>query len=156
VAAPPGRRPGNDRRELALARRVLAGERRALSVRRPWANLIIAGYKTVESRSWVTGHRGELAIHGGQAWEPAGAMLAAELGLRGFDTPRECAGGYLGLVRLVDVHPAAGCCAPWGDQEAGVFHWVLGDPAPFSTPVPGKGRLGLYWVPADLLWAERL
>ncbi len=40
----------------------------------------------------------------------------------------------------VEVHPAAGCCAPWGDQQAGVFHWVLADAQPFDAPVPGPGR----------------
>jgi hypothetical protein len=128
-------------------------QRRALSIRRPWANLIFAG-KTVENRTWPTGHRGELVVHGGKAWVPAGAALAADLGLAGFDTPQTCPGGYLGTVRLVDVHLAEGCCAPWGQPEPGTDHWVLADPAPFVAPIPGRGRLGLYWLPADLLTAN--
>lgn len=31
-------------------------------------------------------------------------------------------------ARLVDVHPAAGCYAPLGQQEPGTYHWVLADP----------------------------
>jgi hypothetical protein len=138
-------------RARELARRVLAGERRALSVRRPWANLIIGGHKTVENRTWVTDHRGELVIHAGQAWDPVGALRAAELGIADIDDRHGCPGGYLGRVRLVDVHPAGGCCAPWGEQAPGIYHWVLTDAAPFTSPVPGQGRLGLYWIPADLL-----
>ncbi len=42
------------------------GELRALSIRRPWANLILAGHKTVENRSWTTEHRGLLLIHAGR------------------------------------------------------------------------------------------
>jgi ASCH domain len=139
-----------ERRTAETARRMLAGQRRALSVRRPWANLIFAG-KTVENRTWSTEHRGEIIVHAGQAWAPAGAVLAAGLGITGFDDPRRCPGGYLGIVRLVDVHPAAGCCAPWGQPEPGTYHWVLVEPALFAEPVPGRGRLGLYWPPADLL-----
>ena len=141
-----------ERRTADSARRMLAGQRRALSVRRPWANLIFAG-KTVENRTWATDHRGELVVHAGQAWAPAGAVLATELGITGFDSPTACPGGYLGTVRLVDVHPADGCCAPWGFQDPDTYHWVLADPALFDQPVPGRGRLGLYWLPADLLAA---
>jgi hypothetical protein len=54
-------------------------------------------------------------------------------------------------VRLVDVHPAAGCRASWGQQEPGTYHWVFADPAPFGEPIPARGRRGLYWLPADLL-----
>lgn len=142
-----------ERRTTETARRMLAGQRRALSVRRPWANLIFAG-KTVENRTWKppAGVLGtEIVVHAGQAWAPAGAALAAELGIPGFDTPAACPGGYLGTVRLVDVHPAAGCCAPWGVQEPGSYHWVLADPTLFDQPIPGRGRLGLYWLPADLI-----
>ncbi|MCU1686907.1 MAG: hypothetical protein JWQ81_7646 [Amycolatopsis sp.] len=139
-----------DRRTTETARRVLAGQRRALSVRRPWANLLFTG-KTVENRSWATTHRGELVVHGGQAWAPTGVTLAAQLGITGFDAQAACPGGYLGTVRLVDIHPATGCCAPWGQQEPGTYHWVQADPRLFEQPVPGRGRLGLYWLPADLL-----
>lgn len=136
----------------AHARRVLAGERRALSVRRPWANLIFAG-KTTENRTWATTHRGELVVHAGQAWDPAGAALAVELGLDGFTDPRTCPGGYLGIVRLADVHLGAGCCAPWGVSDQGIYHWTLAEPRSFAVPIAGRGRLGLYRVPADLLAA---
>jgi hypothetical protein len=36
-------------------------------------------------------------------------------------------------------------------QESGTYHLVLADPVPFDQPVPGQGRLGLYWLPADAL-----
>jgi hypothetical protein len=50
-------------------------------------------------------------------------------------------------------HPAAGCCAPWGFQDLDTYHWALAGPVLFDHPVPGGGRLGLYWLPADLLAA---
>lgn len=36
---------------------------RALSVRQPWAGLIVHGFKGVENRDWPTPHRGLVAIH---------------------------------------------------------------------------------------------
>lgn len=40
---------------------------KALTVRQPWASLIAAGVKTIETRSWSTRYRGPLAIHAGMA-----------------------------------------------------------------------------------------
>ena len=36
---------------------------RALSIRQPWAWLVVNGYKDIENRSWRTNHRGPLLIH---------------------------------------------------------------------------------------------
>jgi hypothetical protein len=38
-------------------------ELRALTLHEPWSSLIAGGLKTIETRSWQTGHRGRLAIH---------------------------------------------------------------------------------------------
>lgn len=40
---------------------------KALTIRQPWASLIAAGVKTIETRSWSTKYRGPLAIHAGKA-----------------------------------------------------------------------------------------
>ncbi len=39
---------------------------RALSIMQPWAELIVAGIKDVENRTWPTGFRGPIIIHTGQ------------------------------------------------------------------------------------------
>ena len=48
----------------------------ALSIKQPWAALIVAGLKTVEVRTWPTRRRGRVLIHAGkladdrpQGWE---------------------------------------------------------------------------------------
>ncbi len=38
---------------------------KALSIRQPWAELILLGRKTIETRTWRTAHRGVFAIHTG-------------------------------------------------------------------------------------------
>jgi hypothetical protein len=38
---------------------------KVLTVRQPWASLIVAGIKNVENRSWRTKYRGKLGIHAG-------------------------------------------------------------------------------------------
>lgn len=42
---------------------------KALTIRQPWASLIAAGVKTIETRSWTTGYRGPLLIHAGKVRE---------------------------------------------------------------------------------------
>ena len=40
----------------------MAGNMKALSVKQPWANAIASGEKTIETRTWRTGYRGELLV----------------------------------------------------------------------------------------------
>jgi hypothetical protein len=124
----------------------------ALSVRRPWAHLIIRGSKPVENRTWVTRYRGRVWLHAGQGWDPAGAALAARLGLLAYTDPANCPTGYLGTVDLTGMHPCTPvpCCTPWGQPGPDVWHWQITDPRPVTEPIPGPGRLGLYQPPAYL------
>lgn len=115
---------------------------RALSIRNPWAALIMDGYKLVENRTWDTKWRGTFAVHAGQKVDQFGLLAAAEFGI-GLDPMPT---GYLGVADLVSTHYATGdCCPAWGD--AGVFHWQLENPRLFPEPIPGLGRLGLYRCP---------
>ncbi|GAB3161815.1 hypothetical protein GCM10027258_79530 [Amycolatopsis stemonae] len=118
--------------------RAAPAEFRVLSVRRPWANLLFRG-KNIENRSWSTRWRGRVVLHAGQRWEPRGREVAAALGI---EVARDEPEGYLGVAELVDVHPDAGCCRPWG--EPGAFHWQFAESLLFSAPIAGPGRLGLY------------
>ena len=51
---------------------------KALSLKQPWANLVACGYKTLETRTWATGYRGELLICSSASGdiEPTGRALA--------------------------------------------------------------------------------
>jgi hypothetical protein len=121
---------------------------RVLSIRQPWAALILAGKKNVENRSWETLWTGPFLIHAGKkvddeftTWE-----IAQEHGFETLDLPT---GAYLGTARLVGVHREQnGCCSPWGDR--GQYHWVVEDAQALPRPLPGPGRLGLYPTPDDI------
>ena len=39
---------------------------KALTIREPWASLIVNGYKEYEFRSWKTNYRGKILIHAGK------------------------------------------------------------------------------------------
>ncbi len=53
---------------------------KALTVRQPWASLIAAGVKTIETRSWSTKYRGPLAIHAGAHRPTEGEELCGDSG----------------------------------------------------------------------------
>lgn len=42
---------------------------KVLTVKEPWASLIINGYKNYEFRSWKTSYRGKILIHVGKSIE---------------------------------------------------------------------------------------
>lgn len=119
---------------------------KALSVRQPWAWLIVNGYKDIENRTWQTSYRGPLLIHAGQRVDLDGIRW-----LRTVEKDADVVvpdafptGGIVGIVTLVDCvtdHPSQ-----WFDGPIG---WVLTDPATIDL-VPMPGRLGLFDVETDL------
>jgi hypothetical protein len=108
---------------------------KVLTVRQPWAHLIIAGIKPVENRSWKTTYRGLLLIHAGQQYDPWDAELEYHYGIkRGFLTY----GAVIGSVELIDIvtdHPS-----PF---FVGRYGWVLSNPRPID-PVPLRGQLRIF------------
>ena len=109
---------------------------KVLTVRQPWASLIVAGIKDIENRSWSTKYRGKLGIHAGmrvdmEALEEHGHLLGDQ------PVPR---GALIGSVTLVDC--IQGSKSPWADR--GLWHWVLRDARTLVHPRKMDGRLGLW------------
>ncbi len=117
---------------------------KALSIRQPWAWLIIHGGKDIENRTWHTSYRGRFKVHAAQGmtkhdYEFA-CNFAAKLGVQvpAFEDLQR--GGIIGTVELVDSvnHHAS----PWYMGEKA---FVLRDPKPWPF-IPMKGRLGFFDV----------
>lgn len=124
---------------------------RALSVRQPWAWLIVQGYKDIENRDWETQFRGRALVHAGLTmplsyYEEVADWVQQAAGIVLPEPEALERGGIVGAVTI------AGCVrrseSPWfnGDGERG-FGFQLRDamPLPFK---PWKGRLGFFDVPA--------
>jgi len=121
---------------------------KALTIRQPWAQLIIYGIKDVENRSWQTKYRGPLLIHAGLTVDREDERYYREL-CQEEDLPWPTpvpTGCIVGIVQLVD-------CVTESDSEwfYGPFGWVLEKALQFETPIPFTGRLGLYEVPDELI-----
>ena len=48
---------------------------KVLTIKQPWATLIIDGYKKYEFRSWKTNYRGKILIHAGNLHHEYGAII---------------------------------------------------------------------------------
>ena len=82
--------------------------RRALSLKQPWAALLVAGLKTIEIRRWSTAYRGPVLIHAARIDDdrPEGwALLTPE-----FYPLSQRRQGILGEANLFD-------CRFYGDAE---------------------------------------
>lgn len=123
---------------------------KALSIRQPWAWLIVNGHKDVENRTWSTRFRGEFLIHASKGmtaseYEDVCRFLAADERLRHLNAvlplPKDLErGGIVGSARLVETDLYLQ--SPW---YMGAVGFVLRDakPLPFR---PLKGALGFFEV----------
>ena len=119
---------------------------KALSVRQPWAWLIIHGGKDIENRSWRTHFRGRFLVHasaGCSRSEYEDACQYAQMLGAPKPPPFEQLerGGIVGSVELTD-------CVD--DSESywfeGDWGFVVRDPTPLPFR-PYKGQLGFFEVP---------
>lgn len=69
---------------------------KVLTIKQPWASLIIEGYKRFEFRSWKTNYRGDLLIHAGKSIDKE-----AYERLKGYLTDMPL-GKIIGKVELTD------------------------------------------------------
>lgn len=130
----------------------------ALSIRQPWAWLIVNGFKNVENRTWPTNYRGDFLVHAGLTCKPAD-YDAAMLFVEGFapeligqipdigDLPL---GGVVGMARLVDC--VTEHASPWftggaANNAPGTvgYGFVLEKAMPIPF-LPWKGRQGFFDV----------
>lgn len=125
----------------------------ALSIRQPWASLILEAGKDIENRCWSTKYRGPFLIHAAKGMtrtEFRDAMQFAEeecdvLNFNRYEDMQR--GGIVGCAEIVDCVKAS--TSPWFMGEYGfVLRKVR--PLPF---VPFKGALGFFNVPDELVRA---
>lgn len=113
---------------------------KVLTVRQPWASLLAAGVKTIETRTWATKHRGDTLIHAGATLDRRGPIHRIP------DPGRMSRGVVLATGKLVD-------CRPMRPEDADaalvayrpeLFAWVFEHCSFLVNPTPMKGRLGLW------------
>ncbi len=130
---------------------------KALSIRQPWAELILQGRKTIELRTWPTNYRGRIAIHAGQTLKEA---ACAAYGLDPASLTRGALVGTVEIVEMVTLDDQL-----WEalrDQHLGLgpfpgdlLGWRLANPQRLPEPIPMPGHLGLFSIPDELVLSPR-
>ena len=136
---------------------------KAITLHQPYASLIAAGTKTIETRSWAPPRaligeriaihaakkndretfRNEVLLLGPTASVPRGAVVATAV----LDRIGQVRGG-----KRVEISPEPGKwlsggiieADPYGDFSVGRWLWFLEDIEPLDPPIPAKGRQG-FW-----------
>jgi len=127
---------------------------KALSIRQPWAWLIVNGHKDIENRSWATRFRGPLLIHAAKGMTKAEYSVARQslerAGIRArfprFEDLQR--GGIVGVAEVIGCVPPERRTSFWHMPDCQGFALRNAQPLPFT---PLAGRLGFFDVPADVL-----
>ena len=115
-----------------------------LSIKQPWAWLIVNGYKDVENRTWSTNFRGRFLIHAGKSFDEEGyesveeILFQADWDLRLPPMESFDRGGVVGEAVLVDCVERME--SPW---FFGPHGFVLKDAKPLEFS-PCRGKLGFF------------
>jgi hypothetical protein len=124
---------------------------KALSIRQPWAWLILNAGKEFENREWSTQYRGPLLIHASKTCSQADYMAAqlymADDMFDGIHLPKRedlSTGGIVGVVDVVDCVTQSNSI--WFQ---GPYALKLANPRPLPF-TPWKGQLRMFDVSDDV------
>lgn len=113
---------------------------KAISLKQPWANMIAARVKTIETRKWKTSYRGTILIC---------ASMNVDSSFD-HDWPTQPVGVAVALAEIVDCRPMVAadekdaCCAVYPRANS----WVLANIVPIK-PFSVRGALGVFDVDID-------
>lgn len=123
----------------------------ALSIRQPWAWLIVNGHKDIENRDWQTAFRGRFLVHASQTLTRPSYRETIEAlqelgicppGMPTFEEMKAMTGGIVGHARITDC--VATSSSRWFMEGGYGFVLAEAKTVPFR---PWKGRLGFFNVP---------
>lgn len=127
---------------------------RVLSIKEPWATLIMDGKKSIETRSWKTNYRGELYIHASLSKVTKEVLERKELMNIVSDSNMNY-GKIICKCELVDCiymteeyikkikkqNYQEYIC---GEYKVGRYAWVLNNVEILEEKIDAKGKLGIW------------
>lgn len=131
---------------------------KVLTIKEPWATLIIEKYKQYEFRSWKTNYRGKILIHAGLSLEKD-----MEERFKEYDLKYNC-GNIIGEAELVDcilvdeklskklrqINPLVYARS----NHVETYAWKLVNVKKYDNPIPCRGKLGLWNYGGDIYEAS--
>lgn len=122
---------------------------KAITIKQPWASLIVHGIKDIENRTWLTHFRGRVLIHAAGSHgrkfsvDLTDAQMKAAFGTIAKETMLGNLpfGAIIGSVEIVDC--VVNHSSIWAEDR--VYNWVLANPIIFENPIENvKGKLS-FW-----------
>ena len=121
---------------------------KVLTIKEPWASLIINGYKKYEFRSWKTKYRGKILIHAGMSVEKDARERFKEYNLEYYK------GAIIGEATITDcilvdtkfnedlrkINPLVYARS----NHVETYAWKLENIKKYDKPIYIKGKLGLW------------
>ncbi len=116
---------------------------KTLSLKQPFAELIVSGKKTIELRNWKSKFRGEFLIHASQ--------VSDKKSMKAFGFDKLPTGVIVGKVELVDIKEYKSEGEHRADKSKhlanstwGKYGFVLENVKRFKDVIPAKGKL-MFW-----------
>ena len=151
----------------------------ALSVNQPWAYLLAIGQKCYETRSWKTEYRGPVLIHASKRWNMTMARACYEAPFfaimweSGIKFPASLFNyrshqnrvpdlglafgaviGFAILEKVIATEDLLEGLSPqeraFGNFKPGRYAFLYERPVRLATPIPCRGKLGLFEVDAEI------
>ena len=121
---------------------------KTLTLKQPWASLIVNGYKNYEFRSWKTKYRGKILIHSGSGFEKENAK---RFELYNLEYEKGAIIGEADLVecilvdeklenKLLSINPIV----YKKSEHPRKYAWKLENVVKYEKPIYIKGHLGLW------------
>lgn len=131
---------------------------KALTVLHPYAHWIVIGEKTIEIRHSNTNYRGPLLIHAGKrvhpnyarSWNLEDYTMGAIVGRVTLDNSRRI-GDITEFIELEDKHRLDVHSDDIFSIPKTIWAWELSNPVKFDKPIPYRGQLGIFNIPADVV-----
>lgn len=150
---------------------------KTITIKQPWASLIVEGIKDIENRTWPTRFRGRVLIHAAgkiadffkgenlaftpEQWKMINSKIYTNKEKYKKDIFKYSA--IIGSVEIVDCvlnHSSVWAEKPEPEYlttEKGrelkvkpIYNWVLANPIKFHEPIPAKGKLS-FWDYQNIL-----
>lgn len=127
---------------------------KVLTIKQPWADLIVDGYKKYEFRSWKTNYRGKILIHAGMSLEKDQVEKFNDYNLSltkgtiiGEAVITDCILVDEDFInKLNEIDPLV-----YGkSSHAQKYAWKLDNVEKYDSPITVKGKLGLWNYVGDV------
>ena len=120
---------------------------KALTIKEPWASLIIEGYKKYEFRSWKTKYRGKILIHAGLSLEKEAANKVKKYNLNfknGYIIGEAIITDCILVEETFQKKLIKDNNIVYSNNHVGLYAWKLENVVKYKNPISCKGKLGLW------------